>query len=790
MTLQRFKYVNAKSIDQAVDILKKSDGQAKAIAGGTDLLHGLKDNIYNDNDYPKTLINLRSMDEGSYIKTDKDTVYIGALTTLHDIEKNKLLKEQYSVLAQAASKVASPQIRNTGTIGGNICQEPRCWYYRNADNMFNCLRKGGDLCNALIGHNEIHSIFGAMRVGTTPCQRDCPAGTNIPDYFSKIREGNYMEAAKILLEANPIPAITGRVCPHTCEENCNRNIFDESVSIRSVERFMGDFIFEHYSELISKKNTLTNKRVAVIGSGPAGLSAAFYLRNLGHNVCVFDQMPEAGGMLRYGIPAYRLPGDIIDKQIKALESIGVEFTLNTEIGKKELTNFRKSYDSVFLATGAWNDAPLNLEGEDKTISAMDLLKDVAFGKKPKIGDKVIVIGGGNVAVDAAITSHRLGAKQVTILYRRCQEEMPAIKEDVEQALAEKVMLKTNWAPNRVLISNGKVTGLEAIKCSYFYNELTGKRGTKLDSSVKETFEADTIIIAIGQQVDLSYIEAELGIYGKAINADSETQQTSTLGLYAGGDNVTGPSTVIEAAAAGRRAAEAIDQFMIGSKLQEPTHSKCSHKLLSFDPSCMNQSKRAEMPKLLEHEKSIEKEDALGYVDEQINHEINRCFNCGCVASSPSDTATALTVLGAKVRTTKRVIDIEEFFATEILKSTVLESDELVTEIQLPIAKPNTKSTYLKFSQRQSIDFPLLSVAAVMTSKNDKVIEVHIVLGGVAPVPMRVKKAEDFLKDKEVSDKVATEAAKLALRGASPLGKNHYKVQVARALVKKAILACC
>jgi len=789
MALPRFKFINAKSIDQAADLLKKSDGRAAAIAGGTDLLHGFKDSIYSE--YPELVVNLRSVGEVNYIKKDIDGVHIGALTTLNNIEGNKLLKEEYSVLAQAASTVATQQIRNNGTIGGNICQETRCWYYRNADNMFTCLRKGGNLCNAFTGHNEIHSIFGSMRVETTPCKTACPGGNSIPDYLSKIREDNFMEAAKILIETNPIPAITGRVCPHNCEKECNRDFFDEAVSIRSIERSVGDFILEHYAELIPQPNVSMGKRIAIIGSGPAGLAAAFYLRIKGYSVRVFDRMPNAGGMLRYGIPANRLPKDVLDAQIKVLESIGVEFTLNTEIGKQvKLADLRKDYEAVFLATGAWSAVSLHLEGEDKTTSAMQFLQDVASGKKGKTGNKVVVIGGGNVAVDAAITSHRLGAEQVTIVYRRTQEEMPAIKEDVEQALAEKVILKTSWAPNRVLVSKGKVVGLEVVKCTSVFNEATGRFDPKLDNSVKETIEADSVILAVGQRVDLSYIEPELGISGRAITSDPETQQTNIPGLYAGGDAVTGPASVIEAAAAGRRAAAAIDQFLNKTNTQVNEQSAQSNKFLSFDPSCLNPSKRVEMPKLSEQERSIDEEDTLGLSSEQVKTEAKRCFNCGCVASCPSDTAPALIALGAKVKTTKRVIDVEELFAAKVLKSTVLEPDELVTEIQLPAAKSNTKSTYLKFRQRQSIDFPLISVAAAVTSENGKVTEVRIVLGAVAPVPVRSKEAEDFLKGKAVSDKVAADAAEVAVRGVLPLGKNYYKVQVAKALVKKAILLCC
>lgn len=787
MAWPRFKFTNAKTIDEAADILKNSNGRAAVIAGGTDLLHGFKDNIYSE--YPELVVNLRSAGE-EYIKEDSKGVSISALTTLHNIERNDLLKKQYKVLAEASASVASPQIRNAGTLGGNICQEPRCWYYRNMDNAFNCLRKGGDLCNALTGHNEIHSIFGSMQVETTPCKSACPAGNAIPDYLSKMREDNMPEAARILLETNPMAAITGRVCPHTCEEECNRGCFDETVSIRSIERSVGDYILEHHDELIPRPNASTGKSIAVIGSGPAGIAAAFYLKKQGHRVVVFDKMPKAGGMLRYGIPAYRLPDDVLDAQVSVLESMGVEFALNTEIGKQiKLAEIRKKYAAVFLATGAWSAASIHFDGEDKTISAMQFLQDVALGKKVKTGDRVVVIGGGNVAVDAAVTSRRLGAKQVTIVYRRTREEMPAFKDDIEQALAENVDLKTSWAPNRVLVSDGKVKGLEAVKSATVFNEALGRFEPMSDSSVKVMIEADSIILAVGQRIDLSYIEPELGIGGKAIPVDPETQQTGVSGLYAGGDNVTGPATVVKAAAAGRRAAVAIDQYVSETKVKEIQQSEQSCKLSGFDPSCLKHTKRVEMPELPERERDIEKEDALGLSCEQVKTEVKRCFNCGCVASSPSDTAPALIALGAKIKTTKREIAAEEFFAVGVLKSTMLDLDELVTEIWLPAAQPNTKSTYLKFRQRQAIDFPLLSVAAAVTSKDGKVAAARIVLGAAAPVPIRAKEAENFLKGKAISDQVAADAAEAAVSGVLPLGKNRYKVQVTKTLVKKAILAC-
>jgi len=769
---------------EAVELLRKGNGKVSVISGGTDLLHGFKDHIYSR--YPELVVNLRSATEGEYIKEENNWVSIGALTTLHNIERSELLKSQYRVLAQAASVVASPQIRNNATVGGNICQQPRCWYYRNADDLFTCLRKGGTFCSAMTGHNEIHSIFGSVDVGTTPCRSGCPAGSAIPSYFARIREGDYMEAAKMLLRTNPLAAVTGRVCPATCEEQCNRGNIDDALSIRSIERAVGDFILGHQSELISVGPS-TGKKVAIVGSGPAGLAAAFYLREQGHSVRVFDKMPKAGGMLRYGIPSYRLPKSVVDAQIGLLENMGVEFYCNTEVGKQvKLSDLRKEYDAVFLASGAWSPVSIHIENEDKTLPAMEFLADVASGRREKPGDKVIVVGGGNVAMDAAITSRRLGAKEVVIVCLEDWGEMPAFKDEVQEALDEGINIEPRWGPNRVLLKDGKVVGLETIKCTSVFDE-NGCFSPKYDNSIKEVLDSDSVILAVGQRCDLSYIELELGISDRVITADPETQVTSASGLFAGGDAVSGPASVVKALAAGRRAVFTIDEYLGGAHKESIVSSS---ELKRFDSYSLSPSHRAEMAELSKEERGIDKEDALGFSLEQVKTEVKRCYNCGCVAACPSDTATALVALGAKIKTTKRVIDAEKFFAAGVLSSTVLEPDELVTEIRLPKAQNNTKSVYMKFRHRQAIDFPLVSVASVIRNENGKIAEASIVLGAVAPIPVRAKEAEHFLKGKEVNEEVAAKAADLAVNRALPLGKNHYKVQVAKTLVKRSILACC
>ena len=243
------------------------------------------------------------------------------------------------------------------TIGGNLAQDVRCWYYRYPTQIggpITCLRKGGKICSALGGDNRYHSIFGAARMTEYPCASHCPANTNMPAYLNKVRKGDLAEAARILMDSNPIPAMTGRVCPVFCEPHCNRQEFDESVAINCVERGVGDYVLDHAADFYVAPKKESGKKVAIIGSGPAGLSAAFYLRKAGHAVTVYEKLPEAGGMLRYSIPPFRLPKDVVKKQIKALENMGITFKVGVNVGKDlPVKNLMDDFDTVFVAGGTW-----------------------------------------------------------------------------------------------------------------------------------------------------------------------------------------------------------------------------------------------------------------------------------------------------------------------------------------------------------------------------------------------------------------------------------------------------
>ena len=332
MTPQPIKYIAAENIESAEALLKELDGHAAVIAGGTDLLGTIKDAVHADP--PEVLIGLKPLKELSYVTVEPAGLRIGAMTTLDEIAKNPVIRKDYPLLAQSAASVASPQIRNVATIAGNLCQEPRCWYYRNPDNTFDCLRKGGRWCDALFAENRYHSIFGGMCVTAAPCVSGCPIHNDIPTYMEALRSGKVDEAVEILLRTNPLAAITGRVCSMYCEAECNRLDFDEPVSIRSVERYLGDYALEHFEAFYQAPESESGKSVAVVGAGPAGLTAAYFLRKQGHAVTVFDRMPEAGGMLSYSVPAYRMPKSVVRAQVKALENMGIQFKLGADVGKQ------------------------------------------------------------------------------------------------------------------------------------------------------------------------------------------------------------------------------------------------------------------------------------------------------------------------------------------------------------------------------------------------------------------------------------------------------------------------
>ena len=784
--MKNFKHIDAGSLDQAAEFLKNKEEYARIIAGGTDLLSVLKHEL--DPVYPDTVVNIKTIEGLDEIKEEEEGLTIGAAAKLADIAASPLVKEHYSALADAAKSVATPLIRNLATIGGNLCQEVRCWYYRYPDEIggrINCLRKGGDTCNAMLGDNRNHSIFGARKVNRTACSTACPAHVNIPEYLAKIREGDIDGAASILMASNPLPVITSRVCTHFCQMNCKRDDYDEHVNIGGMERFIGDYVLEHSDKFMPAPRTETGKRVAIVGSGPAGLTAAFYLRSLGHTVTVYEKMEEAGGMLRYAIPDYRLPKEIVKKLVAALGRMGIEFRCGVEIGRDiPVSRLVEENDSVFLNTGAWKRPLIGLDGEEFTTFGLDFLIGVNKWMESKIGKDIIVVGGGNVAVDVAITAKRMGAAHVVMACLEAENEMRASKEEIARAREEGIVIMPSWGPKEILREGSEITGLTLKRCLSTMNE-EGHFDPKYDENELTTLKGSSILMAVGQKTDLSFLgkELELKVNRGLISVDPETMKTSMDKIFAVGDVTTGPKTVVDAIADGKKASVAVDSFMTGEPERSADYPLGHH--IAFDSSCVEHSEAAKLPERPMEERGLHVEDSYGLSWEEVQQEACRCFNCGCLAVNPSDIATVLVAMEAEVETTFRREPLETMMAHAGCR--LVEDGEIVTAVHVPKWVTEYRVGYDKFRVRQSHDFAVVSVASAYKMESGVVKDCRIVLGAVAPDPIRAREAEAFVNGKKITPEVAEEAAELALKGAVPLSKNDYKVQIAKTLVRNSLL---
>ncbi len=400
-----------------------------------------------------------------------------------------------------------------------------------------------------------------------PCRLACPAGVDMRSYLYLLREGMKDEAINVLRESLPFPAITGRVCPHPCEAECARREVDEAVNINSLERFAADYRLKEKAQPVRK---IYAAKIAIVGSGPAGLAGAYFMTRMGYPVTVFEAAPVIGGMLRLGIPEYRLPKDVLDAQINYIRDMGVEFKTGVTIGKDmTLEQLKKDYQAVFFAIGNQLSSKLEIKGAelDGVLWGLDFLRDVNLKRPAEVRDRVVVIGGGNVAIDVALTVLRLGAKEVKLVCLESREKMPAYEEEIKQAIDEGVGINVSWGPKRILGKGKRVTGIELVCCTKVFDE-QGKFNPSFDEQMSLTLEADMVILAIGQAPDLSLVPRGMKMTARGtIQVDPLTLETSLPGIFAGGDIVAGTSSVVEAIAAGKKASVSIDRYLKGEDLR-------------------------------------------------------------------------------------------------------------------------------------------------------------------------------------------------------------------------------
>ncbi len=498
----------------------------------------------------------------------------------------------------------------------------------------------------------VPNVYLVSKRGTSPCKAACPAETSAQGYVALIAQERYEEALEVIKQYNPFPASVGRVCNHPCEGECNRGTLDKPVAICGLKRFVADKVYSEKKERSPSAGEGADgdsasaaqqdgKRVAIVGAGPAGLSASHFLAGMGYRVTVFEALPVAGGMMRVGIPAYRLPREVLQHEIDEIVRHGVDLRLNqpvTDINKLQ----REGYEAVFLAIGAHEPQLLNIPGEDTdgVYHGVPFLRQVSLGQPVKLGDRVVVVGGGNTAIDAARSALRLGGKKVTIVYRRSRSEMPAFDWDVDAAVQEGAQIEPLTQPVEVLSVDGHVSGIRCVRMRLGEPDRSGRpRPIPIEGS-EFVMEADALIAAVAQAPETSILEPDHGLETEergTFVVDSRTLETNRPGIFAGGDAAHGPGALIQAIADGRRAALSIDRYLRGVALLTPRElqplpvaqlSASELKGIVMRGE-VNAGPRAEMPTVAVEARVRDfREVELGLTEEQARSEAARCLGCG------------------------------------------------------------------------------------------------------------------------------------------------------------------
>lgn len=481
----------------------------------------------------------------------------------------------------------------------------------------------------------IPGAFGINKDGTAPCKATCPAHVSIQGFVALINDGRHEEALKLFKEEHPFPGICGRVCHHPCESECTRAQVDQSLAVRELHRFLGDYELEREEMYIPPpKVAKRSEKVAVIGSGPAGVTAAYELLRDGYHVTIFEKQDEPGGMMRYGIPEYRLPRDILANEINVVEKMGAELKCGVTFGKDVTLESLKAdgYSATFLAIGLHAGRKLGIENEDidGVLQGVDFLRDASKGDKIEVGKKVVVVGGGNVAVDVAQVAKRLGAEKVTLICLERREEMPAWEYEITEALEDDIEIVNSFGPRNLFLdnSNKKVSGIEFRSCTQVF-DADGRFSPEYDDGVCQTFNADTVIMAIGQSADLEGITDQgIAVSGPGgLEADPVTLQTPIDWVFAGGDAFYGPKSVVDAVACGKEAAISIHRFINDMDMKEDRETVWEYVRPAIEGEGVIERITAE------HRPPEERagnwlEVAYGFDEEMAKSEAHRCMSCG------------------------------------------------------------------------------------------------------------------------------------------------------------------
>ncbi len=492
------------------------------------------------------------------------------------------------------------------------------------------------------GCGAVEGKSGAEKQQTSPCKFNCPAHNDIQGFMGLVAKGKYSEALRLLKETSPFPSICGRVCTFPCESECNRKQIDESVSIRAIERFLADQDRTNGDAYVPKLKPARTEKVAIVGSGPAGLAAAYFLAKNGYRVTVFEKLPVAGGMMAVGIPLYRLPRKTLSTEIGVIKKMGVEIKTGMTFGRDVTFDSLKKegYKAFFLATGLHQNIRLNLENEGAkgVLNGIDFLRSVSLGESVSIGKKVIVIGGGNVAMDVAMTAARRGA-EVSLVALEQRGEMPAWEREIKEAEEEGIKIVNGLGPKRFIVKNDRLSGVEFRQCTSVFDE---KRAfnPKYDDLDLTTMDADAIIVAIGQASDVVFAQ-EQGLPTSPagyLQADPITLETTRKGVFAGGDVYYGPKTVVEAIGCGKEASVSIDRYLRGLDLYTGRELRDSKLTAITQPvkEKYDPAPRASMAWLPVSERMGSDEVQLGFTEQGAVQEAKRCISCGasCVQACP------------------------------------------------------------------------------------------------------------------------------------------------------------